>query len=170
MKAASAITPPVEVSDNLKHPTYYLLELGERIYRFASSGSKSVFGYQASRWWLREREFNMLCERSKRGRLGLGLQARFDLSVLQSWGNRMDVLVKATVRRKVEAWMGCPKTQRETAPNGISIKMPGCQDIQQVFIPGITDASGMLTYYGRTALSVEESPLLNTPQLWAEKR
>jgi hypothetical protein len=163
---------PPEVAKALKHATPYALTPPEQLFRFSSSTAPpgglapSVVGYQASSWWLRGREFALLCSRSQRGKLGLGLQARFDLAVLQEWGSRMDILVRATVRRRVDAWMGCPRTQRETAPNGIRITMPGRSDIQHVFIPGITDQSGLLTYYGRTALSVEETIPLDTHQLY----
>lgn len=157
---------PKVVSDNLKHVTFYVLRPVEAIYRFAGSDS-SRFGYQASPWWLREREFEGLLARAAAGRLGLGMQARFDLAVLQSWGNRMDILVRATVRRQLDAWMGLPRTQRETAPNGMTVTMPGRQQIQQVYICGLTDASGMLSTLGRTALSIEETVPLKTAQLWS---
>jgi hypothetical protein len=133
---------PSEVLANLKSPTLYVLHPPERLYRFASS-STSPFGYQASRWWLREREFDLLASRAKKNNASIGWQARIDLAVCQTWGNKMDVLVRGTVRRQVDAWMGVPKKQRETAPNGIMLTLPGCPDIQQVFIPDITDPSGM---------------------------
>ena len=165
----NSLTVPREVRDNLRHETFYVLRPMETIYRFAGSDS-SRFGYQASPWWLREREFEGLLSRAAAGRLGLGMQARFDLAVLQSWGNRMDILVRATVRRPLDAWMGLPRTQRETAPNGIRVTMPGHQQIQQVYICGLTEATGMLSTLGRTALSIDETVALKTAQLWSPSK
>ena len=163
---SSGPTVPDKVKQNLDNATFYVLHPGELVFRFADSSPKDrpFLGYQASPWWYREREFLILMARAKSSSLGL-LQVRLDAAVLQSW-SKMDVSVRATVRRQMDAWMGTPRTQSEVAPNGMQITMPGCFDIQQLFIPDITDASGMLTYYGRTALSVEETQPLNVPQLW----
>ena len=159
-------TIPEKVSQNLENATFYELRPGEELYRFSDSNPKGrcFFGYQASPWWFRKREFLILKTRVQSSSLGL-LQARLDAAILQKFSH-MDVLVRAIVRRQVDAWMGTPKPQSEIAPNGMRITMPGCKDIQQVFIPDITDISGMLTYFGRTALSVEETTMLNSPQLW----
>ena len=159
-------TVPEKVRQNVDNATFYVLHPGEELFRFADSSPKdrAFFGYQASPWWFREREFLILMGRVKKSPLGL-LQVRFDAVILQSY-SQMDVLVRAIVRRQLDAWMGTPRPQSEIAPNGMRITMPGCKDIQQLFIPDITDVSGMLTYYGRTALSVEETTPLNSPQLW----
>ena len=44
--------------------------------------------------------------------------------------------------------------------------LPGCKEMQQVFIPGIINEGRMLTPYGRAALSVEHTAPMDTPQLW----
>src|SRR4051794_15211724 len=123
MNESPSIKVPEDVEQNVKFPTFYLLNPAERLYRFGSSDN-CPYGYQASRWWVRQREFDLLSARASRGKMGLGLQARFDMSVLQSWGNRMDVLITAILRKPVDAWMGCPRVKREIAPNGVRITMP----------------------------------------------
>src|SRR4051794_26108191 len=90
---------PKKVEENLAHAIFYGLNRGEELFRFANTRAVPFFGYHASSWWLREREFNLVLNRAGASSLGL-MQARFDLAVLQGW-SKMDVLVRASVLRNL---------------------------------------------------------------------
>ena len=117
-------------------PQPELLEVGENIYRFASS-NRATFGYQAGEWWIREKDFDAIVERAARKGTDLGQKARWDLAVLQSWGSRMNIVVKATVRGRLWAWVGLAKPQQEMTPNGRAIHMYGNRDIKQLFLDDV---------------------------------
>lgn len=124
-------------------PEPELLDVGECIYRFASS-NRATFGYQAGEWWIREADFNEIVERARRKGVDLGQKARWDLAVLPSWGSKMNVVVKARVKGRLWAWVGLAKPQMELTPNGRAIHLYGNRDIRQLFIDDVIkrDAQG----------------------------
>jgi hypothetical protein len=84
----------------------------------------------------------------------------------------MDVLERAVVAEDMKAYCGSVSTQyRARGPNGIFITWRGAADIEQYFIPGISQpkpGTG-LTDPGRRAMQVVELRRIDTFQLWEGK-
>lgn len=133
-------------------PQGVLLEMGEIIYRFASD--TAGFGYHAGAWWIREKDYELILEKATRKQVDLGQQARWDLAVLQKWGSKMNIVVKARICGKQWAYTGLAKPQQEATPTGQMIRMFGNHSIKQLYLPGIVDGVGILTPHGREVLAV----------------
>jgi len=143
-------------------PEPELLDMGSYIYRFASANAG--LGYQAGAWWIRQRDFQIILNRATSQGVDLGQKARWDLAVLQKWGNAMNVVVEARVSGRLWAWTGLAKPQQELSPNGKIIRLFGNPMIRQLFLYGVTDRSGLLTSRGREALAVTGAKVIaSTP-------
>jgi len=133
-------------------PEPILLEQASYIYRFASHTAN--FGYHGGAWWIRHEDFDAIVARAERAGVDLGQKARWDLSVLPKWGNKMNVAVEARVVDRIWAWTGLAKPQQQEAPNGRVIRMFGNPGIKQLYLCGMVDRFGMLTPRGRQCLAV----------------
>ena len=158
---------PDEALKGLRSPRVVTLAHGEFIYRFASSQTPRSL-VAASPWWIREQDHRRILARVAQGKLSTGFVARSSLAVQQSWGNLMDVLVRAVVLEDIKAFCGSARTQyREQAPNGMFITWRGAANIEQLFIPGVSQPKGAgLTDLGRRAIQLVELQQIDTFQLW----
>jgi hypothetical protein len=145
-------------------PMPVVLEMGSYIYRFASHTAN--FGYHAGAWWIHHEDFDTILERAERAGVDLGQKARWDLSVLQKWGNKMNVVVEARVVDRVWAWIGLAKPQEEQAPNGKMIRMFGNPGIKQLYLCGMVDRFGMLTPRGRHCLAVSGAKVIESSTIY----
>ena len=74
-------------------PEPVILEIGTRIYRFASSTPApgrppgAVVGYHAGPWWVRHQDFDAIVERAQRAGVDLGQTARWQ-RFLSPWTTR----------------------------------------------------------------------------------
>ena len=81
-------------------PEPILFQVGSFIYRFASHTAN--FGYRASAWWIRHKDFDAIVARAERAGVDLGQKARWDLSVLHQAALRAQ-RVQAAAQRKEDA-------------------------------------------------------------------
>lgn len=162
---------PEEALKGLRSPRVVTLAHGEFIYRFTSSQTPHNL-VAASPWRIREQDHRRILAKVPGGKLPTGFVARSSLAVRQSWGSLMDVLVRAVVAEDMKAYCGSVRTQhRKQAPNGMFITWRGAADIEQYFIPGISQpkpGTG-LTDLGRRAMQVVELRRIDTFQLWEVK-
>ena len=94
----------------LRQAAVVTLRRGEHLYRYASS-DRPPARWPASGWWIREADFQLIRQRQTTSRLSPGLSARVSLAVKQSWGNRMDILLKAVTLTEIKAFAGRARTQ-----------------------------------------------------------
>ena len=151
-------------------PEPVLLEEGSYIYRFASNTAQ--FGYHASPWWIGQEDFEDIMMRAERAKVDLGQKARFDLAVLKSRGNRMNIVLEARVAGRVWAWRGVPKPQNELTISGKIIRSFGRPGLEQLYLCGVVEIyrvpkangeerrTGLLTPRGRQVLGVTGAKII----------
>lgn len=145
-------------------PDAVLLEEGSYLYRFASHTAN--FGYHAGAWWIRHADFDSIVARAARSGVDLGQKARWDLSVLPKWGNKMNVAVEARVAGRIWAWAGLAKPQQQQAPNEKMIRMFGNPGIKQLYLCGVVDRFGMLTGMGRRSLAITGAKIIPSADIF----
>lgn len=155
----------IEAEKGIFAPQPELLEVGEYIYRFANDTSR--LGYHAGMWWIRRRDFQMILQRATGRGVDLGQKARWDLAILQKWGNKLNIVVEARISSRLWAWTGLAKPQQEAYPNGKIIRMFGNPQIRQLFLYDVVDGSGMLTSRGREALAVTGGQIIESTPLYS---
>jgi len=157
---------PDDAVKALRTPYVVTLIRGQSIYRFGNSQVPTGL-VAASPWWIREQDYRRILANAQPGKISTGFAARISLAVKQSWRNPMDMLVRAIVLEDIKVFCGVARTQyREQAPNGMFITWRGSKNIEQLFIPGISQRYVGLTDMGRRAIQVVEIQRIDTFQLW----
>ncbi len=126
-----------------------------RLYRFTDS-AKGIQG-AVSPWWMLEEDYlrivtaSELSERRARETgnrgLSLGTFARIAVAIPQEWQNleegtrtrtSVDLLLQASLRTPVEAYVGRGRKQREVSPNGIEVVWGAFSKVTQIYIPSFS--------------------------------
>jgi hypothetical protein len=162
------LTPEVAelVRSGVRNPHVKSLSPGAKLYRFAcSSVSKPL--WPAGPWWIQQTAFHQIVQQvvQQPDGLGLGWTARRALAIRQGWST-VDAVVEAIVAEKINVFCGFGKKQyREVAPNGMYVTWEGWPNIEQLFIPFISDKAG-LTKIGQRALTIYRSDTIASYQLF----
>ncbi|MGB9180918.1 MAG: hypothetical protein WCB68_16925 [Pyrinomonadaceae bacterium] len=154
----------------MRSPRVKLLPAGLTLFRFASS-DKPPETWAAGAWWIADHDYRkILAEhrvsqiRHRKDGLTLGYLARAATAVRNEW-SLMDIVVKAIVREDVMAFVGYGHTQhKEILPNGMYITIQGWPEIEQIFIPNISDRNGR-TLLGYKALQVQRQKKVSSQRL-----
>ncbi len=153
------------------------LDAGQILFRFASTKRHDGTPipsdrWAASPWWMLEQDYRQINRVFEQGRLvhgedslSLGFIGRSAVAVQQSW-SRVDVVIKAHVLSEINVFSGPGRTQyREMAPNGLFITLPGWPDVEQLFIPNISDRNGRTALFSR-AILVQKQKTIQSQQLY----
>lgn len=161
----------------MRSPAVVTLRAGEALFRFASTARHDGTSipsntWAASPWWMYEADYHAILavhrqSQAAHGRNGqtLGMVARGAMAIQQSW-SRLDVRIKAVVLQDINAFLGLGRTQyRELAPNGMYFTLPGWPDVRQLYIPNISDRTGLTPLF-RQALDVRTQKIVSSQQLY----
>jgi hypothetical protein len=162
---------PESARAGLRSPRIVTLNAGQVLYRFASTSLAQQL-WPAGPWWMHERDYQKIVAEYERSRarhgedgLTLGYLGRAAMAVKQSW-SKMDVVVKARVGHDIKAFAGLGRSQfNEQMPNGIRITWQGWPNVEQLFIPNISDRHG-LTSTGHKALLVVGHSFVASQQIF----
>ena len=154
------------VKSGIRSPKVRCLPLGTKLYRFACADYPRP-SWPAGPWWVGRKAFSRILQEAIRqdGELGLGWSARRALAIQQQW-SKVNALVEATVAEEIYVFAGIGANQyREPAPNGMVITWQAWKNIEQFFLPGVSDHGG-LTDLGRRALNIYRSAPISSYQLF----
>jgi hypothetical protein len=162
---------PDNARAGLRSPQVVTLNAGQGLFRFSSTSSPQHL-WAAGPWWMYEHDYQKIVaeyqlSRARHGEDGLtlGYLGRAAMAVKQSW-SKMDVVVKAIVSQDIKAFAGLGRSQfNERMPNGIRITWKGWPNVQQLFIPNISDKHG-LTLAGQQALLVLGQSFVASQQIF----
>ncbi len=159
---------PKEVAERvlsgIRNPTVKQLSPGAKLYRFASSKYPPA-SWPAGPWWVQQQAFHRIVQEAAQqpAEFGLGWAARRALAIQQGFST-VDAVVEATVAETIYVFCGRgTKQYREQAPNGIYVTWEGWPDIEQLFIPNISDG-GKLTPAGQRVLNIYRWCLITSYQ------
>jgi hypothetical protein len=154
---------PEAARAGLRQPRVVTLNAGDILFRFAST-NRPKDRWAASPWWMFERDYRRIIKAHEESDLSLGLLARSAMAVQPSY-SRMDVAIKAVVLQDINAFCGLGRPQyREVLPNGMYLTLRGWSDVEQLFIPNISDSAGR-TSLGYQALHVMRQKTVASQQL-----
>jgi hypothetical protein len=132
---------------------------GGRIYKF-TQGTRPEDQQVASPWWFTEAEFQKMKRFLDLDPSNIGFIARSQAAVKYEWSS-MDTLVSAKVLHPIRVFVGPGRWQVEKTPGGSQIVFQAPDDVQQCYIPGVSDrTTRTLNAAGRRALgSFQFSPI-----------
>lgn len=158
------------VESGIHNAAVRALPPGMRLYRFASDKLDRAF-WPAGPWWVDRSTFNHIVQQAIRqpAGFGVGWSARRALAIRQQW-SRVNILVEAEVAEKIYVFHGRGTTQyREPTPNGMYITWEAWRNVEQLFLPYISDRHG-LTPLGRRALHIYRMAQISSFQLYSCER
>jgi hypothetical protein len=138
----------LKASDGIIDPQPTVIDKG-LIFRYGASLENAKTGA----WWLDANQYQRVEAWAKANGLAVPLAARFLSGVLHEWGkssimkSNMRILVRATVKKPLRAYMGIAKDQDHADKNGRvqetmrPVSASTGFAIVQLFIPGLDQAS-----------------------------
>lgn len=124
----------------MRSPGLRQVASGTKIFRVASQNATGA-DPEAGGWWFSQKAFNKIMEfavQHDTTKGGLGFAIRRAMAVLYGW-NDCDLLVEGRLKRSVKVFYGKGHKQREMAPNGMTVTFEGWSDLDQWYIPGLTE-------------------------------
>ncbi|MCA9057584.1 MAG: hypothetical protein KDA85_03765 [Planctomycetaceae bacterium] len=125
-------------------PALRRLSPGTKLYRVADAARSRSEAFQiageAGAWWTGQKAFGKMlqyCIQQDKEDRGLGYAAREACAVLFGWSS-CDLLVEAYVKKNVQVFHGTGNPMSETR-GGSTVTFGGWADIEQWFIPGLTE-------------------------------
>lgn len=108
---------------------------GLSLYRFANSARPDL--YYTGAWWINYSPFQALKSYAALRGQSLSMAARQCLAIDWGWSN-VDILVEVTMRVRLSAWSGAPKTQvMKNKSHYSGVRWEPDRDITQIFVPGL---------------------------------
>ncbi|MCA9047976.1 MAG: hypothetical protein KDA89_04570 [Planctomycetaceae bacterium] len=138
------------MADGIRNPGIRRLSPGTKLFRVAdrrdSGGERNNNRIDpgAGNWWCGIRAFNKnmeYCVQHDQGNRGLGYSFREACAILFEWGSNCDILVEAILTRNAWVFYGQGKRKSGTL-NGVSYDFNGWPDIEQWYLPNITERVG----------------------------
>lgn len=143
-----------ELLSGIANPEFVQLASPLRLCRFTDSGHGPNEGL-VSPWWIAEADFLKIIAARDRSRaahnndasraLSLGFLARWAVAIPQEWQRdgkgkptAMNLLLRADLKGSLDAFVGRAREQRETSPNGITLKWSGWPSVTQYYIPAFS--------------------------------
>lgn len=154
------------VKSGIRAPRVRRLPPGMKLYRFACADNAPTH-WPAGPWWVGQKTFHRIVQEAIRqdSQFGMGWAARHALAIRQQW-SKVNALVEAVVAEEIYVFAGTGKNQyREPAPNGMLVTWAAWPNVEQMFLPHISDRFG-LTDLGRRALTVYRSAPITSYQLF----
>ncbi len=151
----------------MKSPAVRRLSPGTKLFRVAdvSRAQSDAFkvGGAAGGWWSGQKAFNKMmeyCVEQDGLNRGLRYAAREASAVLFGWSD-CDLLVEAYVKKNVKVFYGKGNPQSESH-GGTDITFTGWDDIEQWFIPGLSEVADLgagrkharLNSFGKSVIEV----------------
>jgi hypothetical protein len=159
------------VLSGMRSPQIVTLQVGEVIYRYASTVNNKgmpvpTTSWAAGPWWIRDRDYQRIVTESQRSGMTHGFVARTANAVQQSY-SKVDAVVEAVVIKEINAFAGRGQTQyREMAPNGMYITLAGWADVTQLYIPNIADRGGLTPLFSQ-AFQIRRQQTIDSQQFYA---